>query len=150
MTPCACNRCLRLSAIVSASFTLLFLAGVFNSWNRQIFYHGRGTDGQLSATPFHFVIRDKFLISNYGSGYGVDNYDGSAYYEIYGNVFVGGSGLKSDYSGHDKNWHSNLGIGLGLPCGAFTTYKAGHEDSCWKNTFISTWQRALGYGHLHM
>ena len=43
----------------------------------------------------------------------------------------------SDYSGHDKNWHSNLGIGLGLPCGAFTTYKAGHEDRCWNNTIIA-------------
>ena len=106
-------------------------------WNRQPFYHETLPDGRPNATPLPFVIRDNFLISNYGSGYGVDNDDGSAWFEIFGNVLVGGSGLKSDYSGHDKDWHSNLGIGLGLPCGAFTTYKAGHEDKCWNNTFVS-------------
>lgn len=68
--------------------------GVFNSWNRQPYYHGANADGTPNATPLSFVIRDNFLLSNYGSGYGVDNDDGSAYYEIYGNVFVGGSGLK--------------------------------------------------------
>ena len=43
--------------------------------------------------------------------------DGSAYYEIRRNVLVAGSGLKSDYSGHDKHFYDNLGIGLDLPCG---------------------------------
>ena len=90
----------------------------------------------FACTEVYRVIRGD-AVRGSGSGYGVDNDDGSAWYEIYGNVFVGGSGLKSDYSGHDKNWHSNLGIGLDLPCGAFTTYKAGHEDRCYNNTFIS-------------
>ena len=47
--------------------------GVFNSWNRQPFVWEH-LPGQLpNLTPKPFVIRDNFLISNYGSGYGVDN-----------------------------------------------------------------------------
>ena len=38
-----------------------------------------------------FVIEENFFLSNYGSGYGVDNDDGSAYYEIRNNVFVAGA-----------------------------------------------------------
>ena len=71
-----------------------------------------------------------------GSGYGVDNDDGSAYFDIRDNVFYAGSGLKSDYAGHDKHFHGNLGIGLSLPCGVGTQYKPGHEDQCYNNTIV--------------
>ena len=52
------------------------------------------------------------------------------------NVFYAGSGLKSDYAGHDKHFHGNLGIGLSLPCGVGTQYKPGHEDQCYNNTIV--------------
>jgi hypothetical protein len=76
------------------------------------------------------------LISNYGSGYGVDNDDGSAYFDIRFNVFYEGSGLKSDFAGHDKLFHGNLGVALNTPCGVGTQYRAGHEDHCVNNTII--------------
>ena len=127
-------------------------------WNRQPFYHETLPDGRPNATPLPFVIRDNFLISNYGSGYGVDNDDGSAWFEIFGNVLVGGSGLKSDYSGHDKDWNSNLGIGLGLPCGAFTTYKGGARGQVLEQHVRLTArahgqgprQQALGHGDVYV
>ena len=62
--------------------------------------------------------------------------DGSAYFDIRDNVFYEGSGLKSDYAGHDKRFHGNLGIAISLPCGVGTQYRTGHEDQCYNNTMI--------------
>ena len=62
--------------------------------------------------------------------------DRSSYYDIRYNVLYEGSGLKSDYSGHDKLFHGNLGISLSLPCGVGTQYRAGHEDHCVNNTVV--------------
>ena len=109
---------------------------MFNSWNRQPFIWEK-LPGQLpNLTPKPFVIEHNYLISNYGSGYGVDNDDGSAYFDIRYNVFYEGSGLKSDFSGHDKLFHGNLGISLDLPCGVGTEYRAGHQDHCVNNTIV--------------
>lgn len=66
----------------------------------------------------------------------MDNDDGSAYFSIRNNVLYGGSGLKSDYSGHDKSFEGNLGIALSTPCGVATQYRAGHEDRCVNNTIV--------------
>ena len=60
----------------------------------------------------------------------------SAYFDIRDNVLYGGSGLKSDYAGHSKRFHGNLGVALTLPCGVGTQYRAGHEDRCFNNTII--------------
>jgi hypothetical protein len=99
--------------------------------------------GQLpNLTPKPFVIRHNFLISNYGSGYGVDNDDGSSYFDIRDNVFYEGSGLKSDYSGHDKRFHGNLGIAINLPCGVGTQYRAGESDISVIYVFIEHSERS--------
>jgi len=110
--------------------------GVFNSWNRQPFIWEKRQGEPPNLTPQPFVIEHNYFISNYGSGYGVDNDDGSAYFDIRYNVFYGGSGLKSDYAGHDKIFHGNLGIALSTPCGVGTQYRAGHEDHCTNNTIV--------------
>ena len=53
--------------------------GVFNSWNRQPFIWEKRQGEPPNLTPQPFVIEHNYFISNYGSGYGVDNDDGSAY-----------------------------------------------------------------------
>ena len=110
--------------------------GVFNSWNRQPFIWEKKPGELPNLTPKPFVIEQNYLISNYGSGYGVDNDDGSAYFDIRDNVFYSGSGLKSDYAGHDKHFHGNLGIAISMPCGVGTQYREGHEDQCFNNTLV--------------
>eukprot|EP01046_Picozoa_sp_COSAG06_P001712 COSAG06_NODE_57_length_27525_cov_14.855279_37_plen_76_part_00 len=54
--------------------------GNFNSWDRQPFLTDVAT-GKPSVIPAYLEIRNNFLISNYGAGFGVDNDDTSSYCE---------------------------------------------------------------------
>ena len=67
--------------------------GVFNSWNRQpfIWEWNQKAGEPPNLTPAPFIIENNYMISNYGSGYGVDNDDGSAYFDIRNNVFYEGA-----------------------------------------------------------
>ena len=39
---------------------------------------------------------------------GVDNDDGSSFFDTHDNVFYMADGFKMDYGGHDSKFHSNL------------------------------------------
>jgi hypothetical protein len=82
---------------------------------------------------------------------GVDNDDGSSYYDIGENVFYVNEGLKSDYHGHDKRYHHNLNVGAAVCCFQFgfvsgrgaasndperEFYEAGHADRCLTNRCV--------------
>uniref|UniRef100_A0A7S2S791 Right handed beta helix domain-containing protein n=1 Tax=Mucochytrium quahogii TaxID=96639 RepID=A0A7S2S791_9STRA len=78
--------------------------GPINSWDRQIFF----TDlAGFKSLPTE--ISRNFIIANYGGSQGVDNDDGSAWYNIHHNFFYG-EGLKQDYGGHDSVYDSNLNV----------------------------------------
>ena len=71
------------------------------SWDRQVFttYKGAGTTGYGADWNF---LTSNFLLSNYESQEGIDNDDGSAYYNSSRNLLVySGNGMKSDFGGHD-------------------------------------------------
>merc|ERR1712107_115592 len=54
-------------------------------------------------------IHHNFLLDNYSPQEGVDNDDGSAYYNTHDNFMVyGGQGLKSDFGGHDNHHTNNI------------------------------------------
>ena len=106
--------------------------------DRQVYAWTKDDNGALVSKPLDIEISHNFVFANYGAGQAVDNDDGSAWYNIHHNVFYLGGGLKSDYAGHDKQYHHNLNIGLngfGV-CGNFCEYEAGHADSCFNNTAI--------------
>merc|ERR1712203_136924 len=54
-------------------------------------------------------IHHNFVVSNYGGFKGVDNDDGSSYYQIHHNIMVNGWMHKSNYGGHAKATYGNLG-----------------------------------------
>ena len=70
--------------------------GPINSWDRQLYLTDvrYGTDKpSFNAAPT--VIRHNVIYANYGGSQGVDNDDGSSWYDIYEN-FIYGEGLKMD------------------------------------------------------
>lgn len=91
---------------------------------------------------------------------GIDNDDGSSYYDISSNVFYLNEGLKSDYHGHGKLYHDNINIGAGVCCFQFgfisgrdacrggdcpgggdvpgpeEFYEAGQTDKCYNNRCV--------------
>ena len=59
------RRLAALFVLQRLTFFLLFRnTAVFNSWNRNPFYHETLPDGRPNATPHNFVIKENFLISN--------------------------------------------------------------------------------------
>ena len=84
--------------------------GNFNSWDRQPYLTDVAT-GKPSIIPAYYEIRNNFLISNYGAGFGVDNDDTSSYYKIHHNFFYLGGGVKCDYDGHEKRFYNNVMLG---------------------------------------
>ncbi len=80
--------------------------GPFNSWDRVPYITLIGS-GKPSIIPAWRQIRHNFIIGVYASQEGLDNDDGSAYYNTTENFFVyAQNGEKSDFGGHD-NRHSN-------------------------------------------
>lgn len=60
--------------------------GPINSWDRQPYLTG-SFDGTRSFRPVSRLVAKNFIIASYGAGWGVDNYDGSSWYEVSKNVF---------------------------------------------------------------
>ena len=92
--------------------------GAINTWDR-LPYRTVNASGEASVFPAYSNIKHNFIISNYNSFDGVDNDDGSSYYEISKNLFYDGEGMKSDYRGHSKLYHDNLHVGVGVCCFQF-------------------------------
>ena len=87
-------------------------------------------------TPKYLEIRYNFLISNYGSGFGVDNDDTSSYYKIHHNFFYLGGGVKCDYDGHEKHFYNNVMLGTSAGCWHTCAYKKGFPDYCHDNRLV--------------
>jgi hypothetical protein len=85
---------------------------VINTWDRTPYLTTLRT-GQPSLLPKYNNVSHNLFISNYNSFDGIDNDDGSSYYDISSNVFYLNEGLKSDYHGHGKLYHDNINIGAG-------------------------------------
>jgi len=140
--------------------------GAINTWDRLPYSTIVG--GKATVFPLYSNVSRNFFISNYNSFDGIDNDDGSSYYDIASNVFYMGEGLKSDYRGHGKRYHDNLNIGAGVCCFQFgfitcpddswksscaeaqnvasnQFYQPGHVDHCYSNRCI----QAPGGSWLH-
>ncbi|XP_065179510.1 uncharacterized protein LOC135809986 [Sycon ciliatum] len=112
--------------------------GPFNSWDRQVFTFILDEAGQPTTTKRFDNIAYNYILDNYDSQEGIDNDDGSAYYETHHNVFVySGNGMKNDFNGHDNHHHNNIyayvGHGFGI-CGQ----REGHVDMFYNNTLVQT------------
>ena len=64
--------------------------GPFNSWDRQVFVT-KVRNGTATTEKQYDYISYNFIIANYNSKMGIDNDDGSAYYESHHNFFTYGS-----------------------------------------------------------
>ncbi|KAH8057620.1 hypothetical protein JL722_6706 [Aureococcus anophagefferens] len=82
--------------------------GPINSWDRQA-YRTPLRDPSGGWAPLPTVISRNAIIANYGGSQGVDNDDGSSWYDIFDNFFYG-EGLKNDYGGHDSSYHGNVNV----------------------------------------
>ncbi|GAB5362564.1 hypothetical protein AAMO2058_000808200 [Amorphochlora amoebiformis] len=112
--------------------------GPFNSWDRQPFIT-KVKDGVTPQLEKAFdEIRNNFIMGNYYSQEGIDNDDGSSYYNTHHNFFVyARAGMKNDFGGHDNYHHSNVyayhSRGAGIN-GALRT----HQDRFYLNKVILT------------
>ena len=64
--------------------------GAINSWDRMPFLNA--FTGTFSPLPT--VVQKNFIFANYGASQGIDNDDGSAFYEITNNVFYNADGSR--------------------------------------------------------
>lgn len=113
--------------------------GAINSWDRMPFLHDIGPGGEPSFTPVPTTIANNFIFANYGSSQGVDNDDGSSYFDSHDNVFYMADGFKMDYGGHDSLFHSNLVVNYpydGQNCVNIGGFLKGHGDGFYNNTCL--------------
>eukprot|EP01060_Flectonema_neradi_P007662 TRINITY_DN15378_c0_g3_i1.p1 TRINITY_DN15378_c0_g3~~TRINITY_DN15378_c0_g3_i1.p1 ORF type:complete len:862 (+),score=209.17 TRINITY_DN15378_c0_g3_i1:48-2588(+) len=80
--------------------------GPINTWDRMPFLDQPGS----FVPKKHTLIESNMIIANYGGSQGIDNDDGSSFYQINKNVFYTADGFKMDYGGHDSIFTSNLVI----------------------------------------
>ena len=119
--------------------------GAINSWDRQPFLHSEGTS--FTFAPLPIVIQENFITANYGASQGVDNDDGSSFYNIARNVFYLADGFKMDYGGHDSVFEANLVIVRdydGQNCFNVADFKEGHGDVFRNNTCVINGCRDAG------
>lgn len=84
-------------------------------------------------------IHHNFMIDNYSPQENVDNDDGSAYYQTHDNFMVyGGTGMKSDFGGHDNHHYGNIYAFSGCAVKDNTIQIDGHGDSFYENTVVMT------------
>eukprot|EP01063_Lacrimia_lanifica_P013035 TRINITY_DN196_c0_g1_i2.p1 TRINITY_DN196_c0_g1~~TRINITY_DN196_c0_g1_i2.p1 ORF type:complete len:793 (+),score=349.08 TRINITY_DN196_c0_g1_i2:64-2442(+) len=119
--------------------------GPFNSWDRQPFLTDVRTPGVPSVVMQWRTLRNNFFIDNYNTQEGVDNDDGSAFYDTHHNFLVAGNvGMKNDFGGHDNHHHDNLYAyvkeGFGI-----CSQLAGHEDWFCNSTLVMT-GTSVGHG----
>jgi hypothetical protein len=123
------------SPIAHAPLPLHLADGPFNSWDRQVFetYKGAGSTGFGADWNF---LTSNFLLSNYESQEGIDNDDGSAYYNSSRNFLVySGNGMKSDFGGHDNVHHHNVYAYVGAGFSICNQLK-GHPDQFYANHLV--------------
>jgi len=82
--------------------------GPINSWDRQPYLTSVRT-GRPSLVPENRYINRNFIVSNYHGFKGVDNDDGSSWYQISYNFMVFGWMHKSNFDGHSKATFGNIG-----------------------------------------
>eukprot|EP00397_Hematodinium_sp_SG-2012_P008391 GEMP01008450.1.p1 GENE.GEMP01008450.1~~GEMP01008450.1.p1 ORF type:complete len:826 (-),score=200.92 GEMP01008450.1:1024-3501(-) len=102
--------------------------GPFNSWDRQPFLTTVRT-GKPSTRMQWRLIHHNFFIDNYSPQENVDNDDGSGYFLTSDNFLVyGGTGLKSDFGGHDNVHKNNIYAYPSTLLTDGTTQLKNHED----------------------
>ena len=103
--------------------------------------------GSPSLIPAYNNVSRNLFISDYNSFDGIDNDDGSSYYDISQNVFYLNEGLKSDYHGHGKLYHDNINIGAGVCCFQFGFITG--RDACRGGRCAFEWDSLLTSPHPH-
>eukprot|EP00040_Diaphanoeca_grandis_P010287 m.52629 g.52629 ORF g.52629 m.52629 type:complete len:878 (+) comp21637_c0_seq1:31-2664(+) len=112
--------------------------GAMNSWNRQPFLHD--LRGEPSFNPLPTTIENNFVFANYGSSQGVDNDDGSSWFDSHDNVFYMADGFKMDYGGHDSKFHDNLVVNYpydGQNCVNVGGFEQRHGDGFYGNKCLA-------------
>ena len=128
--------------------------GPINSWDRMPFLTELVPDakGRPSFTPLPNEITRNLIVANYGASQGVDNDDGSSFYQIHDNFFFGAEGFKMDYGGHNSQFDSNLVMVYpydGSNCINVGSFKRGVGDAFRNNTCLSgigEWAMSSGCG----
>mmetsp|Transcript_1429 Transcript_1429/g.2265 ORF Transcript_1429/g.2265 Transcript_1429/m.2265 type:complete len:761 (+) Transcript_1429:492-2774(+) len=114
--------------------------GPINSWDRMPFLSNvRYGKERPSFDPKTTEISNNFIFANYGGSQGVDNDDGSSFFDIGRNVFYSADGFKMDYGGHDSKFHDNLVVVLpydGQNCYNVGPFLENHVDLFVNNTCV--------------
>jgi hypothetical protein len=102
--------------------------GPFNSWDRQPYLTTIRT-GSPSMQMAWRNIHHNFLLDNYSPQEGVDNDDGSEYYDTHDNFMIYGiQGLKADFGGHDNHHTNNIYAYVKRALWSHTHIVPGHEN----------------------
>mmetsp|Transcript_111 Transcript_111/g.256 ORF Transcript_111/g.256 Transcript_111/m.256 type:complete len:526 (+) Transcript_111:3-1580(+) len=112
--------------------------GPINTWDRMPFLTTL-KDGKPSFDPEVTRVTDNFIFANYGGSQGIDNDDGSSWYDISHNVFYSADGFKMDYGGHDSAFRDNLVVVLpydGQNCYNVGPFLPDHVDLFKNNTCV--------------
>ena len=129
-------------------------------WDRQIYV----ADSTYNTTKYFDHVYKNFLIANYGANWGVDNDDGSSYYDIYNNfISYAQGGQKSYAGGHDNHQYSNIYGYIGTNprdcqsngfcgiCFDITPQLQGHINWYFNNTCIIDQEKPpVQYGFINM
>jgi len=119
--------------------------GPFNSWDRQLFVTYKGAASTGFYTDYNHLIQN-FLLSNYESQEGIDNDDGTAYYNSSLNFMMySGNGMKSDFGGHDNIHNQNVYAYVGAGFSICSQTK-GHMDSFYSNQVVQDHDGQYGNG----
>lgn len=109
--------------------------GPINSWDRQP-YLTTVRSGEPSVIPEYRSIHHNFIVGNYDGYKGIDNDDGSSWYNMSYNFMIGGWMHKSNYGGIKKHSFGNLGayvtMGMRMQAPQFPEW----VDSFYSNTLV--------------
>lgn len=123
--------------------------GPINSWDRMPFLT-KLKYGRPSFEPLVNDVSQNFIFANYGGSQGIDNDDGSSFYEITNNVFYSADGFKMDYGGHGSVFSGNLVLVVpydGSNCMNMGPFLRNLGDEYTNNTCVSgVVSRARGSG----
>jgi hypothetical protein len=97
----------------------------------------RSVGGEASYSPAATTTSHNFIIANYGASQGMDNDDGSSWYDVHDNFYYDASGFKMDYGGHDSSFHGNVVIARsGQNCIGTAAFVPGHADMYFDNDCV--------------
>ena len=121
--------------------------GDINTWDRQPFMTKVRDGVTRSYSPADNEVATNFIIANYGASQGIDNDDGSSWYNIHDNFFYQADGFKMDYGGHDSKFWKNLIVVMpydGQNCFNMASFFPGHGDGWYENRCIVTYVDVVG------